>query len=103
MRVFLFVTFTAFFLCISSLESVSFVHNSIIINKTYSFILFFYFPFIGSIALDWPHSKGRVGGFHLEFANGTSHFRWLLTLYKDLPNWSEIFRLLSQPCFQRLF
>ena len=44
------------------------------------------FSFIGSIALDWLHSKGGVGGFHLRFANSTTHFRWLLTLHKDLPN-----------------
>ena len=27
------------------------------------------FSFIGSIALDWLRSKGRVEGFHLRFAN----------------------------------
>ena len=81
----------------------SFAYNFSIINKTYSFTLFSYLSFIGSIASDWLHSKGGVEGFHLRFENGTTHFRWLLIPHKDLPNWPKVFRLLSQLCFQRLF
>ena len=61
------------------------------------------FSFIGSIALDCLRSKGEVERFYLRFANGTTHFRWLLIPHKDLTNWPEIFRLLSLPCLQRFF
>ena len=67
-------------------------------NVTFTKFLFHWW-----YCLDWLHSKGEVEGFHLRFVNGTTHFRWLLTPHKDLPNWPEIFRLLRQPCFQRFF
>ena len=84
MRAFLFVTFTAISLCISSPETL-FVYNFTIINKTYSFTLYFYFSFIGNTALDWTHSMVGAMGFRLVSVDDRLHFHLSLPLYRGLP------------------